>query len=142
MGNIFNSAEEERTFTDPVHNQKVLKVQKMLTPTDSARLVPHAGVKVTTEQGSHYMVHKVGKLEDGQSSTEVSKMSDVRPEDWSESGDCIDVTDRNLKIGHFVEASGPGYNLLFDNCHGASNRMVDLNKPKWVRDLEWMERNT
>lgn len=40
---------------------------------------------------------------------------------------------RNLKVGHYVEQSGPDYNLLNDNCWRATDRMTDLAVPLEVR---------
>lgn len=147
MGSSF-SAENDRTFTDPVENQKVVKMEKMSLPMDSTKgWLPHLGVKVTTDTGNEYMVHKAGKPgQDGrETATEVRHMSDpkIRPEEWQKSGlGPISVEGRNLKIGHFVEASGPGYNLIFDNSWNAADRMIDLRKPQWVRDFEWGEKYT
>ena len=90
------------------------------------------------------MVHKVGNEKHGhETATAVHSMSDpgLHADKWSASGfGSISVEDRNLKVGHFVEQSGEGYNLAFDNCRGAADRMMDLSKPKWQRDLEWMDR--
>ena len=62
---------------------------------------------------------------------------------WSGSGSgSISVEGRNLKIGHFVEQSGEGYNLAFDNCWDASERMMDLSKPIGQKLLEQMRRDS
>ena len=150
MGGWFSSAEDDRTFTDQTENQKVTKIQKMSVPADiSNGLVSHEGVKVTVESGKDYMVHKVGKPNDVdlKTATVVQDTSDpkLHIQDWKPSGlfgSSFSVEDRNLKVGHFVEESGKGYNVAFDNCKHAANRMEDLHKPKWIRHLEWMDRYT
>lgn len=87
MGSSFSSAENDRTFPDPVENQKVVKMEKMSVPMDSTKgWLPHLGVKVTTDTGNEYMVHKAGKpgQEGRETATEVRRMSDpkIRPEEW------------------------------------------------------------
>ena len=148
MGDLLSTTrEEDRTFTDDVENKKVAKIEKMSVPMDSAMgLLPHQGVKVTTTDGDEYMVHKVGKRKQGhESTTAVWSMSDERldADKWYSSGSgSISVEDRNLKIGHFVEQSGEGYNLVFENCWNATERMMDLAKPKGLKLFEQKRRDS
>ena len=144
MGNLLTSAEEDRTFNKEVENEKVVKIEKMSVPTDSAKgWFSHEGVKATTESGNVYMIHKVGKPNnDHESATAVHDWSTLRTDDWRSTGHTASVEDRNVKVGHFVEESGTGYSLPFDNCQGAADRMMDLSRPKWMRDLEWMDKHT
>ena len=140
-----NSESAEGDQPDEVENEKVTKMEKMSVPTESANgWFSHEGVKTTTESGNEYMVHKAGKQDnDYETATVVENMSDpeFHAEDWHSSGfGSVSVEDRDVTVGNLVEESGTGYNVAFDNCQQAADRMMDLSKPEWVRDLEWMEK--
>lgn len=88
MGITFSSKEEDRSFTDKTHDEKVVSHQQMSVPMQSTKgYLSHTGVKVTTESGNQYMVHKTGpreaisgkevveKVPEGQSCTEVRSWS-------------------------------------------------------------------
>ena len=143
MGNWGSIAEPDRTFQDQIENEKVVKVDRMRTPTASCEgRFDHHGIKVTTESGNEYMVHKVGKVGTEESSTKVHKWSDMDSSKWSQiPTGSFSVEERNLKVGHFVEQSGTGYNAVFDNCQTAAHGMTEMAvKPTWLRQHERMEK--
>ncbi|KAM9722877.1 uncharacterized protein ACNS7B_018458 isoform 4-T5 [Menidia menidia] len=82
---------------------------------------PHPGVRVTLDDGSQWLVHKG----DGYGVSSQTVVTDARhmSSDWKtiktrEFGGTKTVSD-------FVKAGGPNYDLLFDNCHLGSRRMMN-----------------
>ncbi|XP_048452248.1 uncharacterized protein LOC125483011 [Rhincodon typus] len=79
----------------------------------------HSGVRVTTDDGHQWLIHKGDGY--GISSqtvvTDAAHMSDR----WT-------VTEERpvegRTVGDFVEAGGQNYDVLTDNCHHASSRMM------------------
>ena len=133
-----NSESAEGDQPDEVENEKVMKMEKMSVPTESANgWFSHEGVKTTTESGNEYMVHKVGKPDnDYETATVVESMSDpeFHAEDWHSSGfGSVSVEDRDVTVGNLVEESDTGYNVAFDNCQQAADRMMFLIIPSEVR---------
>ncbi|KAM9722882.1 uncharacterized protein ACNS7B_018458 isoform 5-T6 [Menidia menidia] len=113
-----------RALTD-LYNSRVQTAERVRRPmgSSSSAIGPfsHTGVRVTLDDGSQWLVHKG----DGYGVSSQTVVTDARhmSSDWKtiktrEFGGTKTVSD-------FVKAGGPNYDLLFDNCHLGSRRMMN-----------------
>ncbi|CAI7991072.1 hypothetical protein GBAR_LOCUS618 [Geodia barretti] len=109
-----------------LYNERVVNVERMERPMSSSGkglplVVPHQGVRVTTESGQQHLVHKGSGF--GKSSETVVTGAANMSSNWQ-------VKETRSVSGHtvgdFVKTGGTNYSLVGDNCiHGAS-RMTGL----------------
>ncbi|XP_013412058.1 uncharacterized protein LOC106174870 [Lingula anatina] len=116
-----------------IFNEKVVSAERMKRPmpswgggSGSLVGIHHEGVKVTTDKGNQYLVHK-GKnygVSNQTVVTDARHMSDK----WQSKGS-VDVGGRKT-VNDFVQVGGTGYNLAKDNCIQASKRMMNMGGKK------------
>ena len=51
--------------------------------------------------------------------------------DWKSAG--AKPAKPGTRVADYVKAGGSKYNMVFDNCHHGSRRMMDVGKPKRKR---------
>ncbi|XP_069051189.1 uncharacterized protein [Lepisosteus oculatus] len=108
-----------------LYNSRVYVADRMKRPLDgwSFTLGPlsHTGVRVTLADGSKWLVHKG----DGYGISSQTVVVDARH--MSSKWEIIETKNfqGSKTVSDFVKAGGPGYKLLFDNCHFGSGRMMD-----------------
>ncbi|KAL7393959.1 hypothetical protein ABVT39_018336 [Epinephelus coioides] len=108
-----------------LYNSKVYYAEKMKRPlgSSSSAIGPfsHSGVRVTLADGSKWLIHKGNNF--GISSQTVVTSARNMGSGWRV------VRTGNFRgrktVRDFVRVGGTDYNVLFDNCHGASNRMMN-----------------
>ncbi|VDI83583.1 uncharacterized protein [Mytilus edulis] len=105
-----------------IYNEKVTNVERMARPMGSSGgsanvpFVNHQGVRVTTDQGNQYLIHKG----DGYGISSQTVVTDAKhmSNQWQSMGS-RDVGG-NQNVGSYVGTGGANYKLLSDNCiHGA-----------------------
>lgn len=108
-----------------LYNKKVVKAERMERPLQGwigRTGLPHAGVRVTTEDGELWLVHKT--KDQGASDTVVTDARHMSSAwsvvEWKN-------TSRQRTVGDYVAAGGTRYSLLFDNCWSAARRMMALD---------------
>ncbi|KAM7382821.1 hypothetical protein PAMP_002528 [Pampus punctatissimus] len=107
-----------------LYNSPVQHAERMKRPLEgtSSILGPisHSGVRVTLEDGTKWLVHKGDGY--GRNSQTVVTDAQHMSSAWEP------VSSRDFSgtktVSDFVGAGGPGYHLLFDNCHLGSRRMM------------------
>ncbi|XP_039973048.1 uncharacterized protein LOC120783829 [Xiphias gladius] len=109
-----------RLYNSPVHHAERMK--RPLEGTSSwFGPISHSGVRVTLEDGTKWLVHKGDGY--GRSSQTVVTDAQHMSSDWTP------VSSREFHgtktVSDFVRAGGSGYNLLLDNCHLGSRRMIN-----------------
>ncbi|XP_051791925.1 uncharacterized protein LOC127530090 isoform X2 [Erpetoichthys calabaricus] len=112
-----------------LYNSKVFMAERMERPkgswkwklTGTAGPVSHTGVRVTLSDGSQWLIHKGSGY--GKSSETVVVDAKHMSHEWK----VIETKDfeGTRTVSDFVKAGGSYYNLLIDNCHDASRRMMD-----------------
>lgn len=108
-----------------LYNSPVYLAERMQRPLDgmdtSLGILSHTGVRVTLRDGSQWLVHKGNNF--GISSNTVVTNARHMSSKWRT------LSSRNFHgsrtVSDFVGAGGPNYNLLLDNCHLGSGRMMD-----------------
>ncbi|KAK1173003.1 hypothetical protein AOXY_G5724 [Acipenser oxyrinchus oxyrinchus] len=111
-----------------LYNSPVYKVDRMRQPIGGLSfalgILSHSGVRATLANGSQWLIHKGDGF--GRSSQTVVVNAKHMSSDWK----IIETKDfRGTKtIGDFVKAGGTDYNVIFDNCHFGSRRMMDQKK--------------
>lgn len=108
-----------------LYNSRVDSVEHVTRPLGGSAGsfgVKHSGVVVTTENGDRWLVHKGPGY--GDSSDTVVTNARHMSGDWKSGGSQPAQT--GTKVADYVKAGGENYNLLFDNCHDASKRMMDV----------------
>ena len=71
--------------------------------------------------GERWLIHKGNEY--GDASSTVAVMASHMGGKWSR---MESKSIRTSTVGDFVKAGGIKYNILFDNCHNASSRMMKL----------------
>lgn len=111
-----------------LYNSRVVSAQRYLRPLVSTApqwvknvLPKHCGVVVTLENGQRWLVHKGNEY--GQASQTVVVSTSSMTGAWS-AGEYKTV--RSSTVADYVRAGGQNYNLVFDNCIHACNRMMRL----------------
>ncbi|KAG8010911.1 hypothetical protein GBF38_013735 [Nibea albiflora] len=118
-GNL-SGAELTRLYSSPVY-----KAERMKRPLGSSSFmigpISHSGVRVTLADGSRWLIHKGNNY--GVSSQTVVTSARHMSSDWR----VVKVGDFQGRktVGDFVATGGSDYDLLFDNCHWASIRMMN-----------------
>ncbi|XP_036071878.1 uncharacterized protein LOC112136742 isoform X1 [Oryzias melastigma] len=113
------------SLTD-LYNSPVMTAERVKRPFGSSGSgsggFSHTGVRVTLEDGSQWLVHKGRRYGDASETvvTRAGHMSDK----WK----VIQTKnfDGSKTVSDLVRAGGTKYNLLRDNCHHASRRMMNL----------------
>ncbi|XP_070823073.1 uncharacterized protein [Chaetodon trifascialis] len=108
-----------------LYNSAVYKAERMKRPLDGAPFMlgvfSHSGVRVTLADGSRWLIHKGQNY--GISSQTVVVNARHMSSDWKV------VKEGNFlgrkTVADFVATGGSDYDLLFDNCHWASVRMMN-----------------
>uniref|UniRef100_A0A3B3BHL6 Uncharacterized protein n=1 Tax=Oryzias melastigma TaxID=30732 RepID=A0A3B3BHL6_ORYME len=104
-----------------LYNLRVMSAERMRRPLEPLKVelgpISHTGVRVTLEDGSQWLVHKGNGF--GRSSQTVVTNARHMSNKWR-------VRGRSCRVRDFVRAGGIDYNLLWDNCHFGSGRMMDL----------------
>ncbi|AWO96208.1 Hypothetical protein SMAX5B_002564 [Scophthalmus maximus] len=107
-------------LNSPVHD-----AERMKRPLEGATSwfgpVSHSGVRVTLEDGTKWLVHKG----DGFGVSSQTVVTDARH--MSSAWEPVSQKDfqGTKRVTDFVREGGTGYNLLLDNCHLGSRRMMD-----------------
>lgn len=83
----------------------------------------HEGMKVTTESGGEFLVHKGPGH-----GTVVTDVSNMGP-GWSKFGDSKDLSNSNVKLGDMVKAGGSKFNTAHSNCQHAVKDMQRVSNP-------------
>ncbi|XP_078384560.1 uncharacterized protein LOC144666977 isoform X2 [Oculina patagonica] len=112
-----------------LYNSGVASVEHVTRPlggSGGSLGIEHSGVVVTTNSGDRWLVHKgKGYGDSGQTVvTNAKHMSGA----WTSGGS--QSVQPGTKVADYVKASGQNYNLLSDNCHDGSKRMMDVGKGK------------
>ncbi|XP_076593570.1 uncharacterized protein LOC143324742 [Chaetodon auriga] len=108
-----------------LYNSAVYKAERMKRPLEGTSVVmgpiSHSGVRVTLADGSRWLIHKGNNY--GTASQTVVVDARHMSSDWRV------VREGNFQgrktVADFVATGGSNYDLLFDNCHWASIRMMD-----------------
>ncbi|XP_047455613.1 uncharacterized protein LOC125016898 [Mugil cephalus] len=108
-----------------LYNSPVYLAERMQRPLDGWPFklgdISHTGVRVTLRDGSQWLIHKGHNA--GISSNTVVTDARHMSSKWST------LSTRDFQgsrtVSDFVGAGGPNYNLARDNCHMASDRMMD-----------------
>ncbi|KAF6737616.1 hypothetical protein FQA47_012510 [Oryzias melastigma] len=109
-----------------LYNLRVMSAERMRRPLEPLKVelgpISHTGVRVTLEDGSQWLVHKGNGF--GRSSQTVVTNARHMSNKWR----VIQTKNFNgsKRLSDFVRAGGIDYNLLWDNCHFGSGRMMDL----------------
>lgn len=80
----------------------------------------HSGVVVTTDSSDRWLVHKGSGY--GKSSETVVTNAKHMSGDWQSGG--VRSVQPGTRVADYVKAGGSDYNVAFNNCHGASRRMM------------------
>ncbi|XP_064605828.1 uncharacterized protein LOC135470722 [Liolophura sinensis] len=120
----FSGLTKSQSSLTRLYNKNVVKAERMERPLQGwigRTGIPHAGVRVTTDDGQLWLVHKT--RDQGASDTVVTDARHMSSA-WS----VVETKYINGRrtVGDYVAAGGTRYNLLFDNCLNAANRMMDL----------------
>ncbi|KAI2655140.1 LexA repressor [Labeo rohita] len=95
-----------------LYNSKVYLAELFTRPLQESPfqfyVFSHSGVRVTLQDGSKWLIHK-GKNVGISSQTVFKRAANF---------------DGSKTVSDFVRAGGENYNILFDNCHKASNQMM------------------
>uniref|UniRef100_A0A3Q1G4I3 Uncharacterized protein n=1 Tax=Acanthochromis polyacanthus TaxID=80966 RepID=A0A3Q1G4I3_9TELE len=106
-------------------NSPVYKAERVIRPlgSSSAGVGPfsHSGVLVTLADNSQHLIHK-GNGYGKSSQTVVTDARHMSPAWQVDSSKNFQGT---KTVAHFVKTGGSDYNLLTDNCHQASKRMMN-----------------
>uniref|UniRef100_A0A8C9XCU4 Uncharacterized protein n=1 Tax=Sander lucioperca TaxID=283035 RepID=A0A8C9XCU4_SANLU len=110
-----------RLYNSPVYEAERLKRPK---GSSSSAVGPfsHSGVRVTLGDGSKWLIHK--GMNYGISSQTVVTRTHYMSSSWTVNLYYTMVWGRKT-VGDFVATGGSEYNVLFDNCHWASIRMMN-----------------
>uniref|UniRef100_A0A8C4STE0 Uncharacterized protein n=1 Tax=Erpetoichthys calabaricus TaxID=27687 RepID=A0A8C4STE0_ERPCA len=105
-------------------NSRVVKAERVRRPLGGFPVIgplSHTGVRVTLSDGSQWLIHKGSGY--GKSSETVVVDAKHMSHEWK----VIETKDfeGTRTVSDFVKAGGSYYNLLIDNCHDASRRMMD-----------------
>ncbi|RVE63307.1 hypothetical protein OJAV_G00164390 [Oryzias javanicus] len=109
-----------------LYNLRVMTAERMKRPLEPLNVelgpISHTGVRVTLEDGSKWLVHKGNGF--GRSSQTVVTNARHMSNKWR----VIQTKDLggSKRVSDFVRAGGIDYNLLLDNCHFGSRRMMNL----------------
>ncbi|KAM6995363.1 uncharacterized protein LKV04_007595 [Tautogolabrus adspersus] len=107
-----------------LYNSPVYKAERMKRPLDGTSVVigplSHSGVRVTLADGTQWLIHKGGNF--GISSETVVTDARHMSPDWR----VVKTKDFQGRktVSDFVAAGGSDYNVIFDNCHLGSRRMM------------------
>uniref|UniRef100_A0A8C4SYA7 Uncharacterized protein n=1 Tax=Erpetoichthys calabaricus TaxID=27687 RepID=A0A8C4SYA7_ERPCA len=106
-------------YNTPVYEAD--RVQRAMGGMPEIGPLSHTGVRVTLKDGSQWLIHKGPRF--GKSSETVVVDAKHMSSDWK----VIETKDfqGSKKVADFVEAGGSNYNIIFDNCHLGSRRMMD-----------------
>lgn len=115
-----------------IYNERVVSASRMSRPLSNWEKehgkLRHEGIKVTTDRGNQYLVHKgpdFGKSRD----TVVVDTKHMKASRWTER-ETIDVGKR-ASVSDFVRSGGENrYNFLSDNCQDATKRGMDMAKQR------------
>lgn len=108
-----------------LYKLRVFRAERLERPltnlSAAAGPISHTGVRVTLEDKSQWLIHKGSGF--GLSSETVV----VKAEHISDKWEVIGSKDfgGTKTVSDFVKAGGTDYNVLFDNCHYGSKRMMD-----------------
>ncbi|GCC24492.1 hypothetical protein chiPu_0002893 [Chiloscyllium punctatum] len=104
-----------------LYNTPVVQAERMTRPLDYFGWLGfrHSGVRVTTDDGHQWLIHKGGGY--GRTSQTVVTDADHMSDRWTVREE-RPVHGRTVE--DFVRAGGENYNVLTDNCHDASGRMM------------------
>uniref|UniRef100_A0A3B4GFZ3 Uncharacterized protein n=1 Tax=Pundamilia nyererei TaxID=303518 RepID=A0A3B4GFZ3_9CICH len=108
-----------------LYNSPVMTAERMKRPLEGTPVIlgplSHSGVRVTLDDGSQWLIHKGGGF--GLSSQTVVTDARHMSSAWRP------VSSREFQgsktVSDFVSAGGPNYNLVSDNCHLGSRRMMN-----------------
>ena len=89
----------------------------------------HSGVVVTTEDGSKYLIHKLGPQGNA---TIIEMANDAMYERGYAKIDPPIQAAKLWEIKFYKDKSGDNYSFMRDNCHHATERMVKLAKRKYI----------
>uniref|UniRef100_A0A8C4SSG8 Uncharacterized protein n=1 Tax=Erpetoichthys calabaricus TaxID=27687 RepID=A0A8C4SSG8_ERPCA len=109
-----------QTYNTPVF--KAERVERAMGSSSAGQYpVSHSGVRVTDAQGQQWLIHKGGGY--GISSQTVVVDAKHMSDKWK-------VTETkdfqgSKNISDFVNTGGPKYNVILNNCHSASHRMMN-----------------
>ena len=113
-----------------LYNARVTYAERFKRPLASSAgsyiisyLADHSGVKVTLDNGQKFLVHKGNEYGTASETVVVDArhMSSV----WSSTGERKHI--HSSTVGDYVRAGGKHYDLFSDNCHHASERMMQLD---------------
>ena len=104
-----------------LYNERITKAEHVSRPlsSGSGMGVTHSGVKVTTESGGSYLIHKGDGY--GKSSETVVVDAKHMSDKWTTGA--VNPNPSGT-VGDLVKTGGANYGLLSDNCHHASGRML------------------
>ncbi|XP_041843292.1 uncharacterized protein LOC121641292 [Melanotaenia boesemani] len=108
-----------------LYNSQVYNAERMRRPKGSnpSAVGPfsHSGVRVTLGDGSQWLIHKG----DGYGISSQTVVTDAQH--MSSAWEPISTRDfqGTKTVSDFVKAGGPNYNVLLDNCHLGSRRMMN-----------------
>ncbi|XP_035770178.1 uncharacterized protein LOC118455413 [Neolamprologus brichardi] len=108
-----------------LYNSPVITAERVKRPLEGMPFIlgplSHSGVRVTLGDNSQWLIHKG----DGFGLSSQTVVTDARhmSSAWES------VSSREFQgsktVSDFVSAGGPNYNLLSDNCHLGSRRMMN-----------------
>ena len=113
-----------------IYNEKVVHAERVSRPLGqlSAEVGPlhHEGVRVTTDKGNQYLVHKGSDF--GKSSQTVVVDAKHMSNKWT----VHETANAGGKstVSDFVKEGGPGYSWRKDNCQHGAKRGMDMAKGK------------
>jgi hypothetical protein len=115
-----------------LYNAKVVHAERFKRPLASSAKswiakklgLKHSGVVVTLGNGQRFLVHKGDKYGNA-SQTVVVDAKHMDMSTWYSTG--WKKTVKYSKVADYVRVGGKNYDLVRDNCHDASRRMMYLN---------------
>ncbi|XP_076827351.1 uncharacterized protein LOC143473992 [Brachyhypopomus gauderio] len=123
--NSYNYDLSKMSDLTKLYNSKVYKADRMTRPLEGlsfqAGKLSHSGVRVTLADGTNWLVHKGDGY--GISSQTVVVAARHMSSNWKI------IETKNFGgskiVSDFVKAGGTDYSLIFNNCHDASERMMN-----------------
>ncbi|GCC24493.1 hypothetical protein chiPu_0002894 [Chiloscyllium punctatum] len=119
-GGTFSHDVTSQSELTRLYNTPVVKIELIKRPLRGVPLIPHAGVRVTTDDGHQWLIHK-GNGFGISSQTVVVDAVHMSPE-WRVTAV---KTVRGRTVGDYVRVGGEAYRLFTNNCLQAAKRMFN-----------------
>ena len=113
-----------------IYNEKVVSATTVTRPleglTKERGILHHEGVKLKTDKGNEYLVHKGDGF--GKSSQTVVVDAKHMSGKWTER-QTVEVGGKT-NVASFVKEGGKNYNVFTDNCQDAAKRGMKMAKER------------